>query len=133
MWPNVSSMDHQPEELLGACKKVLDIVTTKGFETLLAEQAAAWEAKWNESDIIIEGDVAAQQGIRFNIFQLWQTYTGRDDRLNIAPQRLYRRKIRRFHLLGYRGLLRTVLPGDSAAKSNQKLAALSLQTIAKSD
>jgi maltose phosphorylase len=83
---NVSSMDHKPEELLAACKKVLDKVTTKEFETMLAEQAEAWEAKWNESDIIIEGDVAAQQGIRFNIFQLCQTYTGKDDRLNIGPK-----------------------------------------------
>jgi maltose phosphorylase len=83
---NVSSMDHQPESLLDACKKVLDKVVTKGFETMLAEQANAWEAKWNESDIIIEGDVAAQQGIRFNIFQLCQTYTGKDDRLNIGPK-----------------------------------------------
>jgi maltose phosphorylase len=83
---NVSSMDHQPEALLDACKNVLNKVVTKGFDTLLAEQAAAWVAKWNESDIIIEGDVAAQQGIRFNIFQLCQTYTGKDDRLNIGPK-----------------------------------------------
>jgi maltose phosphorylase len=30
--------------------------------------------KWEMSDITIEGDVKAQQGIRFNIFQLNQTY-----------------------------------------------------------
>jgi maltose phosphorylase len=29
---------------------------------------------WEMSDITIEGDVKAQQGIRFNIFQLNQTY-----------------------------------------------------------
>jgi maltose phosphorylase len=33
----------------------------------------------DHSDIIIEGDHAAQQGIRFNIFQLNQTYTGEDE------------------------------------------------------
>ena len=38
------------------------------------------------SDITIEGDVKAQQGIRFNIFQLNQTYLGRDSRLNIGPK-----------------------------------------------
>ncbi|MCK4853276.1 MAG: glycoside hydrolase family 65 protein, partial [Bacteroidales bacterium] len=42
--------------------------------------------KWNESDIIVEGDRAAQQGIRFNIFHLNQTYTGEDERLNIGPK-----------------------------------------------
>ena len=53
---------------------------------MLAEQAAAWAAKWAINDIIIKGDVSAQQGIRFNIFQLNQTYTGADDRLNIGPK-----------------------------------------------
>jgi maltose phosphorylase len=38
------------------------------------------------SDITIEGDVKAQQGIRFNIFHLNQTYTGKDSRLNIGPK-----------------------------------------------
>ena len=46
----------------------------------------AWCEKWKKSDIIIEGDVSAQQAIRFNIFQLNQTYTGEDDRLNIGPK-----------------------------------------------
>jgi maltose phosphorylase len=32
---------------------------------------------WEMSDITIEGDVKAQQGIRFNIFQLNQTYLGK--------------------------------------------------------
>jgi maltose phosphorylase len=53
---------------------------------MLAEQVAAWEKKWQHNDIIIEGDASAQQGIRFNIFQLNQTYTGEDDRLNIGPK-----------------------------------------------
>jgi maltose phosphorylase len=53
---------------------------------MLAEQTAAWAKKWEHNDIIIEGDVSAQQAIRFNIFQLNQTYTGEDDRLNIGPK-----------------------------------------------
>ena len=40
----------------------------------------------NQRHILIKGDVAAQQGIRFNIFQLQQTYTGEDERLNIGPK-----------------------------------------------
>ncbi|WP_179416017.1 glycoside hydrolase family 65 protein [Mucilaginibacter sp. E4BP6] len=83
---NVSSQNYKSEDLLSTCKKILNEVSAKGFDNMLAEQAAAWKEKWNESDIIIEGDVAAQQGIRFNIFQLNQTYTGKDDRLNIGPK-----------------------------------------------
>ena len=64
---------------------MLEPAVETGFE-LLKEQADAWGDKWKESDIVIEGDVAAQQAIRFNIFQLNQTYSGEDDRLNIGPK-----------------------------------------------
>lgn len=58
----------------------------KGFESLFKEHCSAWEKHWSESDIEIKGDIAAQQSIRFNIFQLNQTYTGEDPRLNIGPK-----------------------------------------------
>ena len=82
----LSSENHPKEELLKRSQEVLKNFEKKGFETALAEQAAAWIAKWEASDIVIEGDVSAQQGIRFNIFQLNQTYTGEDERLNIGPK-----------------------------------------------
>lgn len=82
----VSSENYPKPQLLEACKTALEKGAAKGFEKLLDEQAAAWGKKWEESDIIIEGDKAAQQGIRFNIFQLYQTYTGEDARLNIGPK-----------------------------------------------
>ncbi len=82
----LSSENHPKEELLKRSQEVLKNFEKKGFETALEEQAAAWIAKWEASDIVIEGDVSAQQGIRFNIFQLNQTYTGEDERLNIGPK-----------------------------------------------
>ncbi|HEY2580352.1 MAG TPA: glycoside hydrolase family 65 protein [Mucilaginibacter sp.] len=83
---NLSSQNYAADELAGKVKETLLRITKKGFETLLAEQAAAWAKKWQHNDIIIEGDESAQQAIRFNIFQLNQTYTGEDDRLNIGPK-----------------------------------------------
>ncbi|PJI09423.1 MULTISPECIES: glycoside hydrolase family 65 protein [Clostridium] len=83
---NVTSRDFKVDDLISAGEKVLEEAYAKGFEVMADEQAAAWHEKWRESDIIIEGDVAAQQAIRFNIFQLNQTYTGEDDRLNIGPK-----------------------------------------------
>lgn len=83
---NVTSRDFKVEELTAKGKQLLENANEKGFDKLLSEQAAAWEEKWKHSDIIIEGDTAAQQAIRFNIFQLNQTYTGEDDRLNIGPK-----------------------------------------------
>jgi maltose phosphorylase len=79
-------LNHPKEGLLQAAWKVLDMAGKKGFDGLLEDQRQAWARIWEMSDITIEGDVKAQQGIRFNILQLNQTYTGRDSRLNIGPK-----------------------------------------------
>ncbi|MFF2018599.1 glycoside hydrolase family 65 protein [Paenibacillus sp. NPDC058177] len=83
---NVTSRNHGLGQLVDAAKTALQSAREAGFVALLTEQADAWRDKWKESDIIIEGDVSAQQAIRFNIFQLNQTYNGEDDRLNIGPK-----------------------------------------------
>lgn len=82
----LSSQNYQQANLVKDCRAVLDGAVKKGFDTLLKEHINVWKHKWDECDITIEGDVAAQQGIRFNIFQLTQTYTGKDERLNIGPK-----------------------------------------------
>ncbi len=58
----------------------------RGFEALLKQQKQCWASIWNTSDIVIKGDVKAQQAIRFNIFQLNQTYSGEHAHLNIGPK-----------------------------------------------
>ncbi|MCF6240789.1 MAG: family 65 glycosyl hydrolase domain-containing protein [Bacteroidales bacterium] len=83
---NLSSEYYPKKKLLKTAKKVVRNAAATGFEILLHEHIKVWEDKWRESDIVIEGDLAAQQGIRFNIFQLNQTYTGDDPRLNIGPK-----------------------------------------------
>ncbi|MCK9207178.1 MAG: glycoside hydrolase family 65 protein, partial [Salinivirgaceae bacterium] len=83
---NVSSFNHPLDELSNVAQRELEKAQKKHFNQMLHEQKEAWAAKWEESDITIEGDVAAQQAIRFNIFQLNQTYTGEDERLNIGPK-----------------------------------------------
>jgi maltose phosphorylase len=83
---NLSSENHKIEDLLTHSKAYLKRIAAKGFEKMVEEQAEKWASKWEMNDIVIEGDVAAQQGIRFNIFQMNQTYTGEDARLNIGPK-----------------------------------------------
>ena len=82
----VTDMNHQREELVSAAKSVLEKAGRLGFEGLLNLQKEGWAAIWERADITIKGDVKAQQGIRFNIFQLNQTYLGVDERLNIGPK-----------------------------------------------
>jgi maltose phosphorylase len=83
---NLSSENFPKDLLENKAIETLNRVVAKGFDQLLQEQADAWAAKWKNGDVIIEGDIAAQQAIRFNIFQLHQTYTGEDARLNIGPK-----------------------------------------------
>lgn len=80
------STNHKEEHLMYAANLVLVVATTLGFDALLEKQKQAWAKIWEMSDITIEGDTKAQQGIRFNIFQLNQTYLGKDSRLNIGPK-----------------------------------------------
>ena len=82
----VSTLYYPASKLQEATEKALSRAADAGFAKLLAAQEKAWKKRWETSDIRIEGDVAAQQGIRFNIFQLNQTYLGDDERLNIGPK-----------------------------------------------
>lgn len=83
---NLSSTNYESENLLSEAKAYVSRICKKGFAQLYEEHVQAWAEKWEKNDITIEGDIAAQQGIRFNIFHLGQTYTGEDERLNIGPK-----------------------------------------------
>jgi maltose phosphorylase len=80
------STNHKKDKLVRAAKEVTEEAEVLGFNRLLEEQKTAWAEIWEMADITIEGDIKAQQGIRFNIFQLNQTYSGKDSRLNIGPK-----------------------------------------------
>lgn len=82
----VSSLNYKKEELLEASKRALHRAAGIGYQAMLKAQQDKWASIWKLADIVIEGDDEAQQAIRFNIFQLNQTYTGEDDRLNIGPK-----------------------------------------------
>jgi maltose phosphorylase len=77
-----NAKEHLPKDCLIRCTEA----KMKGYDKLFLEHARQWEKIWSTSDVIIEGDLSAQQAIRFNIFHLNQTYTGKDERLNIGPK-----------------------------------------------
>jgi len=54
-----------------------------GFEALAAEQRRFWEDYWRIADIRIDGSVADQQAVRFNLFHLRQS-NPEDDRRSIG-------------------------------------------------
>lgn len=58
------------------------------YDDLYKKQVKYWAEAWKNSDITIEGDPENQQGIRYCIFQLHQTYHGEDSGLNIGAKGL---------------------------------------------
>lgn len=52
---------------------VLDVLARagrRGVGRLLARHRAAWEARWQAADVVIEGDPQAQQAVRFALYHL---------------------------------------------------------------
>ena len=82
----LTSLKYDKEELLNSVYKNTLSAKASSFEILKAEHSEAWQQIWDNADIQIEGDIKAQQAIRFNIFQLYQTYNGKYSYLNIGPK-----------------------------------------------
>ncbi|MBG8857752.1 glycoside hydrolase family 65 protein [Neisseria meningitidis] len=82
-----TSRDYQSLEAVKAAGRALsEKIAGVAFETLLDAHKAGWLHRWEIADVVIEGSDEAQQGIRFNLFQLFSTYYGEDARLNIGPK-----------------------------------------------
>jgi beta-phosphoglucomutase len=60
----------------------------ESYDVLYSAHAGAMQGVWDEVDVEIEGDDAAQQGIRYCLFQLLNTYRGGDPHLNIGAKGL---------------------------------------------
>lgn len=69
------------DEALKACRCAPD------FDTVIEEQRAVLDAFWTRAGLMIKGDDALLQGLRFNLFHIYQS-AGRDGRRNIAAKGL---------------------------------------------
>lgn len=82
----ITTRDIPEEEHYNEAKALLDKHEEKDWQELRERHDAVWADRWEKADVMIEGDDEAQQGIRFNLFQLFATYYGEDARLNIGPK-----------------------------------------------
>ena len=62
--------------------------STKRYDEVLERNRTYWNDFWSKSDITIDGDADTQQGVRFCIFQMQQTYRGVIDGANIGAKGL---------------------------------------------
>ena len=65
---------------------VLDEASNRSFEELLEENRTAWQKKWENSDIQIEGDPELQKGIRFSMYHLLRSNMEDDCRVQICAK-----------------------------------------------
>ena len=83
----LTSRDYETlEDLDAAGEKLSAKQAESSFDELKAAQANVWAKRWEKADVVVEGNDESQQGIRFNLFQLFSTYYGNDARLNIGPK-----------------------------------------------
>lgn len=82
----VTSRDVEADKQINKASDLMSKLCQKSFDENLADHEAIWQKRWEKSDVQIEGSDEAQQGIRFNILQLFMTYYGQDTRLNIGPK-----------------------------------------------
>lgn len=85
---NIAHKKESMEEFLSSCDRAEKELDEVDFEKILEENRAWWKDVWNRADITIEGDEWNQQGIRFCIFQMFQTYHGASEGTNIGAKGL---------------------------------------------
>ncbi|WP_430610847.1 glycoside hydrolase family 65 protein [Enterococcus sp. DIV0876] len=84
----VNIADKTGEEISAMRETDLGAQVSRSFEDMLHENTCYWQNVWQKEDIEIDGDESNQQGIRFCIFQLHQTYHGQDPTHNIGAKGL---------------------------------------------
>ena len=82
----LSTLNYSDLSVVDAVMKKTNDAKRIGLDILLLNHKKAWQKIWSNADVSINGDLKAQQAIRFNIFQLYQTYTGKNPKLNIGPK-----------------------------------------------
>ncbi len=83
-----TSRDVAPASVRPTCLNELRRHTAAGFVTCRKRNRAAWQAKWADSDVTIDGNPDATRAVRFNIYHLLIAANESDPRVNIGANSL---------------------------------------------
>jgi len=81
----VGASSHDPEPTAAAAAH-LAAAQSRGMEDLIARHCDAWSARWEASDIRVDGDPAAQRALRFAAYHLISAADPTDDRVSIGAR-----------------------------------------------
>jgi len=59
-----------------------------GFDELLRRHRAAWDARWHDSDLVVEGDAGDQEALRFSIYHMISTAHPTKDTVSVGARGL---------------------------------------------
>ena len=76
------------DKFIAECDIKADTLLKTSYDEYKTAHEGFWADMWNKLDIVIEGDEENQQGVRFCIFNLHQTYHGEDGSLNVGAKGL---------------------------------------------
>lgn len=85
---SVSNLADKPGQLIDETECPDGRNCSFSFSDVLGDNIRYWTDVWNRADIVIDGDPEDQQGIRFCIFQMFQTYHGAVPGTNIGAKGL---------------------------------------------
>ena len=83
-----TSRDVAAASVRPACLNELRRHTAAGFATCRERNRVAWQAKWADSDVTVDGDPDATRAVRFNIYHLLIAANESDPRVNIGANGL---------------------------------------------
>jgi trehalose/maltose hydrolase-like predicted phosphorylase len=80
--------DTEGQDPGGGARDELGVARRLGWRGVLTKHEAAWEHRWQCSDVEVEGDAAAQQTLRFAIYHLNSAANPADERVSIGARAL---------------------------------------------
>ncbi len=77
----------EDDNIIEKLQQSIEEIRHKDFEEIVQEQVEVLKDYWKYADVCIEGDAALQQGLRFNLFHIFQS-AGRDGKRSVAAKGL---------------------------------------------
>jgi trehalose/maltose hydrolase-like predicted phosphorylase len=84
----VARADAPEDDPAAPASAALERSRALGWRAVLAAHEAAWEAHWDVSDIVVEGDDELQQALRFAVYHLTIAANPEDERVSIGARGL---------------------------------------------
>ena len=84
----VARADAPQDDPFPAATDALARSRASGWRSVLTAHEAAWDARWNEGEVRIEGDEESQQALRFAVYHLTSAANPQDDRVSIGARAL---------------------------------------------